>query len=64
MRNELYSLERPSLTIRKIFRFKSGEKTQHPGHGGFMVDVLDFGPKRRRIGYHVIFQKDRQIYYL
>src|SRR5258705_9194851 len=53
---EIYLLDRPALSVRKILGLQPLEELQHARQTLLVIDVLDRGMPARRIGRHIILQ--------
>src|SRR5438874_3396996 len=61
MGRQLHLLDGPALAIRQILRFQSLEELQHARQALLMVDILDRRMPARRIGWHVVLQRHRDV---
>jgi hypothetical protein len=58
---ELHHLDRPALSIRKLFGLEPVEELQHSRQALLMIDVLDRGMVARRIGRHIVLQRNGDV---
>ena len=57
VRRELHALDGPSLPVRQILLLEPGKERQDLRQTLLMIDVLDRGPKSRRVGWDVVLQR-------
>ncbi|MCY1378262.1 hypothetical protein D9M69_658790 [compost metagenome] len=61
VRGQLHQLHGPAFAVGQVFFLQAGKEGLDLLEGVLVREVLDLRREGRRIGQHVVFEKDRQV---